>query len=82
MSRVQKFGKKKGPAPAQDESAAALEAEWGLEAGGEETVRLPPRRQTHPSNKQQMTRWFYRVLITLFIALLIGLLWWGRQFDY
>ncbi|NBC69016.1 hypothetical protein GT003_08445 [Paenibacillus sacheonensis] len=65
-----------------DESAAALEAEWGLETNGEEASPLPSRRRTHPSNKQQVTRWFYRLLIVLFIALLVGLLWWGRQFEY
>ena len=53
-----------------DESAAALEAEWGLEPSGKEAKPLPPRRRTHPSNKQQMTRWFYRLLIVLFLALL------------
>jgi ferric-dicitrate binding protein FerR (iron transport regulator) len=84
MSRVQKFGRKKGSEQdvSLDESAAALEAEWGLEPSGKEAKPLPPRRRTHPSNKQQMTRWFYRLLIVLFLALLVGLLWWGGRFEY
>jgi hypothetical protein len=82
MSRIKKFGRKyasdsDGPA---DESAAALEAEWGLELG-EQAEPLPPRRSTHPSNKQQMTTWFNRLLIVLFVMLLIGLLLWGRHFS-
>ncbi|NBD22617.1 hypothetical protein [Paenibacillus glycinis] len=83
MSRIQKFGKRKG-APSEDfmdETAAALEAEWGLETNGQEKLPLPPRRQSHPSSKQQLTRWFYRLLIVLFLLLLAGMLWWGRQFD-
>ncbi|QHW30216.1 hypothetical protein GZH47_04740 [Paenibacillus rhizovicinus] len=83
MSRVQKFSRKKDASQVLtvDESAAALEAEWGLETN-EEAGQLPPRGRTHPSNRQQMSRWFYRILIVLFIALLIGLLWWGRQYEY
>ncbi|MFC4808457.1 hypothetical protein [Paenibacillus sp. GCM10023250] len=84
MSRVKKFGKRTGKPldDLYDETAAALEEEWGLEKNGEEAPALPPRRVTHPSSKQQLTRWFYRLLIFLFLLLLAGLLWWGRQFEY
>jgi hypothetical protein len=75
MSRVQKFGNrniKAGAGKAEYEAAAA--GEW-LDA----PQKLPSRRHKHPSNKQQMTKWFYRLLILLFLALLIGLLMWGRR---
>ncbi|WP_219836503.1 hypothetical protein [Paenibacillus sp. R14(2021)] len=82
MSRVKKFGRKYRSKSAEetDDSAAALEAEWGLELD-DQAEPLPARRTTHPSNKQQMTTWFYRLLIVLFILLLIGLLMWGRHFN-
>lgn len=82
MSRVNKFGKRNRNANNDiDEMAAALEAEWGLEQDETAKEPLPPRGRSHPSNKQQMTRWFYRVLIVLFILLLAGLLWWGWHFQ-
>ncbi|WP_308639110.1 hypothetical protein [Paenibacillus silvisoli] len=75
MSRVQKFGSRKSgggkqPGGARSEMAAASE-------GG----AMPSRRTKHPSNKQQMANWFYRVLIFLFLLLMAGLFWWGNQFD-
>ena len=40
---------------------------------------LPPRRTKHPSEKGKWLRLFYMSLLLLFIALTIGLIWWGRQ---
>jgi hypothetical protein len=50
---------------------------------GEKTTgisgKLPPRRVKHPSNKQQMTNAFYNLLIVLFVILVAGLFFFGRQ---
>jgi hypothetical protein len=43
--------------------------------------KLPPRRVKHPSNKQQMTTWFYNALIVLFILLVSGLFYFGKQLS-
>ncbi|MFC5650849.1 hypothetical protein ACFPYJ_17370 [Paenibacillus solisilvae] len=82
MSRVEKFGRGRTPPPSKksfkksnEETAAASEMFVEQAEDG-----LPARRHIHPSNKQQMTKWFYRLLIVLFISLSIGLLIWGRQY--
>ncbi|UHA72937.1 hypothetical protein [Paenibacillus sp. 481] len=45
----------------------------------DEDRTLPPRQQLHPSNYEKLTKWFYNLLILLFVGLLIGLLMWGRH---
>lgn len=44
-----------------------------------EGTALPSRRKKHPSNKVQTVRWFYNTLIILFLLLMAGLLWFGRE---
>lgn len=41
---------------------------------------LPPRSKIHPSNKLQMVRLFYNILIFAFLLLMAGLVYWGFQF--
>ncbi|BBH21030.1 hypothetical protein Back11_23750 [Paenibacillus baekrokdamisoli] len=82
MSRVEKFGRghNRQPAPSKETNKKAdnpTDAEM-LHEHPEDG--LPARRHIHPSNKQQMTKWFYRLLFVLFISLLIGLLLWGRNY--
>lgn len=38
---------------------------------------LPPRKTLFPSNRKQLTKWFYNSLFTLFVLLLLGLVLWG-----
>ncbi|WP_313997751.1 hypothetical protein [uncultured Paenibacillus sp.] len=42
-------------------------------------ANLPPRRMKHPSNKQQMAKWFYNTLIFLFLVLASVLFLFGRE---
>jgi hypothetical protein len=76
MSRVEKFGRGRIAPPSntmiEETAASEIVDDWAEDG-------LPARRHIHPSNKQQMTKWFYRLLIVLFFSLLIGLLMWGRQ---
>lgn len=46
----------------------------------DDEMRLPPRRVVHPSGQDKLTKWYYRLLLLLFFALTIGLIFWGRQF--
>ena len=57
MSRVEKFGRGRIAPPSNTmiEETAAQEIMSGRAEDG-----LPARRHIHPSNKQQMTKWFYR----------------------
>lgn len=41
--------------------------------------KLPPRKSVHPSVQGNFTKWFYRVLLVLFMVLTITLLIWGYQ---
>lgn len=43
----------------------------------EEAVNLPPRRVLHRTEKNKITRFFYKVLAYIFILLTISLLVWG-----
>ncbi|EXX91461.1 hypothetical protein BG53_00770 [Paenibacillus darwinianus] len=56
----------------QDKTAQAVQ-------GRKDKPRLPPRSTKHPSNKQQMAKWFYHTLIFLFLVLAAGLFLFGRQ---
>ncbi|AGA58014.1 MAG: hypothetical protein C6W55_01835 [Thermobacillus sp.] len=46
-----------------------------------EETPLPPRRVKFPSNKYQTARWFYNVLIALFLALMTALFLYGRELS-
>lgn len=78
MSRMEKFGRGNNNPPSKkfnEEAAASSEVMLDQAEDG-----LPARRHIHPSNKMQVAKWYYRLLIVLFISLLIGLLVWGRQY--
>ncbi|ALS27733.1 hypothetical protein ABEV74_02485 [Paenibacillus cisolokensis] len=66
MSRVEKFGTRKR------RGTERMPSDGAWHEGG-----LPPRRTKHPSNKQQMAKWFYNTLFVLFLILVAGLIWWG-----
>ncbi len=38
---------------------------------------LPPRRKVYPSNKMKLEKLFFHTLISLFILVLAGLIYWG-----
>ncbi|REE94243.1 hypothetical protein A8990_10134 [Paenibacillus taihuensis] len=78
MSRVEKFGRRN----AVPETARTKEKKGRKSFQADsENEKLPSRRDIHPSNKQQMTKWFFRILIFLFLLLMVGLLMWGRQYS-
>ncbi|MBW7473481.1 hypothetical protein K0T92_01830 [Paenibacillus oenotherae] len=72
MSRMEKFGSRHRNVQSQGSGEPAVQTRVA-DAG------IPSRRKTHPSNKGQMTKWFYRFLIVLFLMLLGGLLLWGKH---
>jgi len=57
-----------------DEAIARALAAAGLPETG-----LPPRSLLHPSQYGRLIRWFYRLLVALFAALVAGLIWWGYR---
>ncbi|AZN40691.1 hypothetical protein [Paenibacillus albus] len=78
MSRVEKFGRRNAvPAESRSKNKNKKASKHYVEDNNE----LPSRREAHPSNKQQMTKWFFRLVIGLFVLLMIGLLIWGRQYS-
>ena len=73
MSRVQKFGKRAKGTPFRRISwMKPLRPGSGMGLGDERAggIGTAARRHTHPSNKQQMTKWFYRLLIVSFLLLI------------
>ncbi|SEN23724.1 hypothetical protein [Paenibacillus sp. OV219] len=79
MSRVEKFGRRNAvPEQARSKNKKATKQRAVNE---QENKELSSRREAHPSNKQQMTKWFFRFVIGLFVLLMIGLLLWGRQYS-
>lgn len=78
MSRLEKFGRRN----TVPDTARSKEKRGKIpHSAGSEDDKLPSRREVHPSNKQQMAKWFFRILIVLFLALMVGLLMWGRQYS-
>jgi hypothetical protein len=44
-------------------------------------IGMPPRSVVHPVKRSQLSKWFYLVLVILFTALVVGLLWWGQKLE-
>lgn len=42
---------------------------------------LPPRSSVHPSQKGKVAKFFYQILLFIFILLVIGLAYWGIRFT-
>jgi hypothetical protein len=53
-------------------------AEAAAQSGLSETG-MPPRSVIHPYKRSQLSKWYYLMLVILFILLVSGLLWWGRK---
>lgn len=64
--------------PQTIEELEAAIAEAAASSGIPETG-MPPRSSVHPAAGRNMSRWFYRVLVVLFVALVAYLLWWGNR---
>lgn len=64
--------------PRTIEELEAAIAEAAASSGIPETG-MPPRSTVHPSARRHLSRWFYRALVVLFVALVVYLLWWGRR---
>lgn len=47
------------------------EKEW------EKEYKIPPRKTIHPSEREKLTTFFYRLLASLFFLLTFALLGWG-----
>ncbi|CAI6057722.1 hypothetical protein [Cohnella sp. JJ-181] len=60
-----------------DELERAI-AETAAASGLPETG-MPPRAVVHPSARKSYSKWFYRLLLLLFSALVGFLLWWGYE---
>lgn len=64
--------------PRTIEELEAAIAETAASSGIPETG-MPPRSSVHPSAAHSLSRWFYRALVVLFVALVAYLLWWGNK---
>lgn len=53
-------------------------AELAASSGMPETG-MPPRSTVHPAKRLPVSLWFYSTLLFLFAALVIGMIWWGRE---
>lgn len=53
---------------------AELAASSGLPETG-----MPPRSTVHPVKRHPVSLWFYSALLFLFAALVVGMIWWGRE---
>lgn len=75
MSRKEKFGS----------SSASRHHDRTAEPSGIETNSdegpLPPRRRKYPSSAQKATKWYYNLIVFLFLFLVIGLFWYGKKFS-
>lgn len=67
-----------GTRPLTLEELEAAIAETAASSGIPETG-MPPRSSVHPSAKRNLSAWFYRVLVVLFIGLVVYLFWWGNK---
>ncbi|WP_274651677.1 hypothetical protein [Paenibacillus humicola] len=75
MSRMEKFGSRRSTGTPTGRGPAAVRVAAGPDRP------LPSRRLKHPSNKETMTKWFYRILIGMFLLLLVSLFLWGRRYT-
>lgn len=50
-------------------------------SSGYPEIGMPPRSVVHPVNHRQLSRWYYLALVILFSGLVIGLVWWGREYK-
>jgi hypothetical protein len=73
MNRSKRERRRTGGEAGAEKSRAAAERD--------ETMPLPPRSTLHPSEKEKLTRLFYRFLFLLFSALTIGLMIWGSRYS-
>jgi len=64
--------------PQTIEELEAAIAEAAASSGIPETG-MPPRSSVHPSAAGNLSRWFYRALVAMFVALVVYLLWWGNK---
>jgi len=76
MSRLEKFGRSKQAG--QSLKAKAAQASG---AGKDKEPKLPPRRKKYPSSAQTVTKWFYNLLIVIFLGLVVFLFWYGIKFS-
>ncbi|MBW7454433.1 hypothetical protein K0U00_10360 [Paenibacillus sepulcri] len=77
MSRVLKYGRGRRIEP---ESRVKKRNRSASETRPEGNV-LSSRVLKHPSNKLKIAKWYYRLLIMLFMILVIGLVIWGKKLS-
>jgi hypothetical protein len=72
-----------GPAKEEEKLLTLEELELAIAlsaaTSGLPEIGMPPRSIVHPVRRSQLSRWFYLVLVLIFSALVIGLVWWGRE---
>ncbi|WP_373229758.1 hypothetical protein [Cohnella sp.] len=72
--------------PKEEHAALSLEeleaaiAQTAASSGLPE-IGMPPRSVVHPVRRRQLSRWYYLMLVFMFSGLVIGLVWWGREFN-
>ena len=67
MSRVEKYRNQKTKQRQTDPKSGTAEQD------------MPSRRSKYPSSRNKMTQLFYRLLIVLFVALVVVLLYYGKN---
>ena len=72
------------PDEPEEEQALTLEQlEQAIEqvaaSSGIPETGMPPRSVVHPVKHHRLSLWFYSALLVLFSALVVGMIWWGRN---
>lgn len=78
MSRVKKFGSSSGKAYGQD--TANEPSGSGIDSK-DDAAALPPRRKKYPSSAQKLTKWYYNLIIVLFLGLVAALFFYGVKYT-
>lgn len=66
-----------GPPLTLEELEKAIEE--AAAASGIPETGMPPRATVHPTSRRAWSKWFYRLLVVLFVALIVLLFRWGQQ---
>lgn len=51
----------------------------GLEST--DVTALPPRRKKYPSSAQKVTKWYYNLIVVLFLGLVAALFYYGIKYT-
>lgn len=71
---------KENEAPLTLEELEAAIAQAAASSGLPE-IGMPPRSDVHPVKRSQLSKWFYLSLVVIFAGMVVGLVWWGREYQ-